>query len=68
MAAPTCSECGGGRWIRYFSETMEGDFEETFRLCTCNHKSEARGERASGGAQNRTVRLVCSFDLKVLNG
>jgi hypothetical protein len=72
MAAPTCSECGGRRWVRYFSETTDGDFEEAFRLCPCNHEAEARGERASGGEQNRTMRIVCSFDLKfdrkVLNG
>lgn len=70
MAAPTCSECGGRRWVRYFSETMAGDFEEAFRLCPCNHESEALGERARAreGAQNRTMRIVCSFDLEVLDG
>lgn len=45
MAAPSCSECGGMRWVRYFSETMDGDFEEAFRLCHCNYESETRGER-----------------------
>ena len=45
MAAPTCSRCGGRRWVRYFSETTDGNFEEAFRLCPCNHhKPEARGE------------------------
>ena len=44
MAAPTCSECGGRRWVRYFSETKDGAFEEAFRLCHCNHQPEARGE------------------------
>ena len=39
MAAPSCSECGGTRWVRYFSETMDGNFEEAFKLCPCNHKS-----------------------------
>jgi hypothetical protein len=37
MAAPTCLQCGGRRWVRYFSETTDGDFEEAFRLCPCNH-------------------------------
>ena len=37
MAAPTCLRCGGRRWVRYFSETTDGDFEEAFRLCPCNH-------------------------------
>jgi hypothetical protein len=41
MAAVTCSRCGGRRWIRYFSETTDGNFEEAFRLCPCNHRSEA---------------------------
>jgi hypothetical protein len=45
MAAPTCSRCGGRRWVRYFSETTDGNFEEAFRLCPCNHKpEEGRGE------------------------
>ena len=44
MAASTCSRCGGRRWVRYFSETTDGDFEEAFRLCPCNHEAKARGE------------------------
>jgi hypothetical protein len=44
MAAPPCLWCGGRRWVRYFSETTDGDFEEAFRLCPCNHKPVARGE------------------------
>ena len=44
MAGPTCLRCGGRRWIRYFSETTDGDFEEAFRLCPCNHGPEAWGE------------------------
>ena len=46
MSTPPCSECGGTRWVRYFSETMQGDLEEAFRLCSCNHKSDTRGERS----------------------
>ena len=41
MAAPTCSQCGGKRWVSYFSETTDGDFEEAFRLCSCNYRPEA---------------------------
>jgi hypothetical protein len=41
MAAPTCIWCGGTRWVRYFSETTDGEFEEAFRLCPCNHRLEA---------------------------
>ena len=41
MATPTCLRCGGSRWVRYFSETTDGDFEEAFRLCPCNHRPEA---------------------------
>ena len=66
MAASTCSKCGGRRWVRYFSETTDGNFEEAFKLCSCNHKSQAWCERARKGAQNRTIRIVCSFELKVL--
>ena len=44
MSTPFCSKCGGRRWVRYFSETTEGDFEEAFGLCPCNHRPEARGE------------------------
>ena len=39
MVAPSCPECGGTRWARYFSETTDGNFEEAFKLCPCNHKS-----------------------------
>ncbi len=41
MAVPTCLRCGGRRWVRYFSETTDGNFEEAFRLCPCNHRLEA---------------------------
>ena len=41
MAAPTCLRCGGKRWVRYFSETTDGDLEEALRLCPCNHRREA---------------------------
>ena len=41
MVAPTCLRCRGRRWVRYFSETTDGDFEEAFRLCPCNHRPEA---------------------------
>lgn len=37
MTAPSCTSCGGTRWVHYFSETMDGDFEEAFRLCACNY-------------------------------
>jgi hypothetical protein len=56
MAAPTCSRCGGRRWVRYLSETRDGNFEEAFRLCPCNHmpgvaRGEDRGEE-HGRARN----------------
>jgi len=41
MGSPTCSRCGGRRWVSYFSETRDGAFEEAFRLCPCNHRPEA---------------------------
>ena len=44
MSAPTCSRCRGRRWVRYFSETTDGNFEEAFGLCSCNHRPEVRGE------------------------
>ena len=67
MAAyPSCSECSGTRWVRYFSETTDGNLEEAFRLCPCNQKSGVRGECACEEAQNRTIRVVCSLELKVL--
>jgi len=63
MVALTCSECGGRRWVRYFSETTDGNFEETFRLCSCNRKPEAGDEPACEGAQDPVIRVVCLFDL-----
>ena len=69
MDTPTCLLCGGRRWVRYFSETTDGNFEEAFRLCSCNHKLErARDERTHEEAQNRTLRIVCSLELKLLKG
>jgi hypothetical protein len=41
MAGTTCLRCGGRRWVRYLSETTDGDFEEAFRLCPCNHRPRA---------------------------
>ena len=38
MATAVCPKCGGKRWVRYFSETTDGNFEEAFRLCPCNHQ------------------------------
>ena len=68
MAASICSKCGGRRWVSYFSETTDGNFEEAFKLCPCNHKAKSQGECAREGAQNRTIRIVCSFEFRVLKG
>ena len=46
MIAPSCSKCGGTRWVSYFSETLDGNFEEAFGLCSCNYEPEGHGERA----------------------
>ncbi len=67
-----CSECGGKRWVRYFSETMEGDFEEAFGLCSCNHRPEARGEnrcQEPQGARNimreKMVGCIRAIELRI---
>jgi hypothetical protein len=46
MTNPSCASCDGTRWVRYFSETVDGNFEEAFRLCACNYGPEGQGERA----------------------
>ena len=48
MNIPSCSECGDTRWVRYFSEAMDGSVEEAFRLCPCNYepKKKTNGEDA----------------------
>jgi len=46
MVAPSCTKCGGTRWVRYFSETTEGDFEEPLRTCPCNYEPQTCGERS----------------------
>ena len=58
MAAPTCSRCGGSRWVSYFSETTDGNFEEAFRLCPCKHEPEVLGDRreAPEGARKKSAR------------
>ena len=53
MAASSCSECGGRRWVRYFSETTDGNLEEAFRLCPCNYEPETpQGEPARAGSEH----------------
>ena len=52
MAAPSCSECGGTRWIRYFSETTDGNREEAFRLCPCNYEPQTRSEHPRGESKH----------------
>ena len=50
---PSCSECSGTRWVRYFSETTDGNLEQAVRLCPCNHGPETRSER--GGEESERV-------------
>ncbi len=45
MDTSSCSRCDDTRWVRYFSETTDGNLEEAFRLCPCNHEPETRSER-----------------------
>ena len=45
MTEPSCASCGGTRWVRYLSETLDGSVEEAFRLCACNYEPEGEGER-----------------------
>ena len=53
MAASSCSECGGRCWVRYFSETTDGNLEEAFRLCPCNYAPETpQGARAQTGSEH----------------
>jgi hypothetical protein len=34
MPAPSlCRECDGAGWIPYYSETVDGELEEAYRLC-----------------------------------
>jgi hypothetical protein len=58
MAAPSCPECGGTRWVRYFSETTDGNFEEAFKLCPCNHKSLS--DNHSANKQDAAIQSSCS--------
>jgi hypothetical protein len=32
-----CQECDGTGWVLYRSETVDGGFEEAYRLCTKGH-------------------------------
>src|SRR5215217_4595952 len=54
MVASSCAQCGGRRWVRYFSETTDGNLEEAFRLCPCNHEPETpQGEPAHEESERR---------------
>lgn len=46
VTTSSCTKCGGTRWVRYFSETMDEDLEEAFRLCACNYGPGGQGEPA----------------------
>jgi hypothetical protein len=39
------------RWVRYFSETTDGNLEEALRLCQCNYEPETQGERPREGSE-----------------
>lgn len=75
MATPTCLWCGGRRWVSYFSETTDGNFEEAFRLCPCNHRPEAardadyyceEPERAKNVSREKLVsRCIGVIELRV---
>ncbi len=62
MAAhPFCLKCSGTRWVRYFSETTDGNLEEAFRLCPCNYEPDMRSERGceeSERVEGRRERLA----------
>jgi len=72
MATPTCSRCGGKRWVCYFSETTDGNFEEAFRLCPCNHEPEGRGidrgEELEGARKQPARRCIVMIELRVKLG
>jgi hypothetical protein len=38
---PFCRECNGTGWIQYRSETLDGEIEEAYRLCS-NHCTPRR--------------------------
>ncbi len=69
MAAPTCLRGGGRRWVRYFSETTDGNFEEAFRLCACNHEAKARGEERreelEGAREKPARRRIVEIELRM---
>ena len=69
MAASTCSRCRGRHWVRYFSETTDGNFEEAFRLGPCNHEPEARGEdrcqEPEGAKEKPARRHIGVIELRV---
>ena len=69
MSTPSCSECGGTRWVRYFSETTNGNLEEAFRLCPCNHERETRGERAHEESKRAEINAqeLASLKSRTLN-
>jgi hypothetical protein len=58
MTAPSCSECEGTRWVRYFSETMDGNVEVAYRLCFCNHETTyAQGTHVTSRSARRPSAL-----------
>ncbi len=72
MSLPFCSECGGARWVRYFSETTDGDLEEAFELCPCNRQPHTRDEDrrqepegARNTARGKLVSRIRVIELRV---
>ncbi len=55
MSRANCPECGGSGWARYSSETLDGRWEEAFRLCSCNFEA-ASGPAPVGPECNERTR------------
>jgi hypothetical protein len=63
VTTSSCTKCGGTRWVRYVSETMDGHFEEAFRLCACNRAPVGQGERA--GEKPEIVEIALTGRLRL---
>ena len=71
-AYPPCSECDGTGWILYRAETVDGELEEAYRLCTdycspryCMSRSNVRS-CVRPGTERDGLKYFCKQHVEVI--
>ena len=58
----SCPECDGTGWVPYRSETLDGGYEEAYRLCPQGHSPRyCMGSSSSGELCSRPATVRCGL-------